>query len=87
MAQITITIPDEILQRVLDGIAGQHGYQTMIEQPEGEPIPNPETKAQFAKRMMINWALQSIMAWESLQASEVARLAAITDAEQDIQLS
>ncbi len=45
MAQITITIPDNVVQRVLDAFAIEYGYA-------GLPDPKP-TKAAFAKSMLI----------------------------------
>jgi hypothetical protein len=65
MAQIAITIPDNKMQAVLDAFAVRFGYEAQIfnpafdqdlpEDPQTNPltIPNPENKAQFAKRMLI----------------------------------
>lgn len=51
---ITITFPDAIRDRVIDGVAGANGYLATIGlTPEGTPIPNPETKAVFAKKKLI----------------------------------
>lgn len=83
MGSITLSWDAQYDQRIVDGIAYQHGYQDEIEDPEtGEAIPNPETKAQFAKRMARQWVKECIIAWEATQAAEQARQDAIADAEQ-----
>jgi nucleoid-associated protein YgaU len=84
MGSVTISWDAQYDQRVIEGIAYQHGYQDMIEDPEnpGQMIPNPETKAQFAKRMAQRWVKECIKAWEATQAAEQARQDALEDAEQ-----
>jgi hypothetical protein len=83
MGSITLSWDAQYDQRIVDAIAYQHGYQDEIEDPEtGEMIPNPETRAQFARRCARQWVKECIKAWEANQAAEQARLAAIEDAEQ-----
>jgi hypothetical protein len=48
MAQIVITFPDAQQNRVVNAICSLYNYRTTI---GGEA--NPETKAQFAKRMVL----------------------------------
>lgn len=79
MATISFTIPDAILARVNDGIAKFHNYQDQIPDP-GDPastIPNPETKAQFNKRMIKetvkNWVVQSETNDGAITARDTAR--------------
>lgn len=85
MAQISITIPDAILNRAINGVASHHGYQNQIEDPAdpGQMIPNPETKAQFAKRMIRfvvkSWIVQAEAVGEAKTARDTA------EAEIDIQ--
>jgi hypothetical protein len=57
MASVTITIPDAQLTRVLDGIAGYHGYDSGAAQPG-------ETKAAFAKRKLIEDATNWVRSYE-----------------------
>lgn len=43
------------LSRIVDGVAAFHNYQAMITpnpQEPGTQIPNPESKSQFASRMI-----------------------------------
>ena len=74
MANITITIQDNQLQRVLDGIANDNNYQSTIPDAEGNPIPNPETKTQFAKRMVIARIKGMVLGGERKAAQATAEL-------------
>ncbi len=56
MANITITIPDAALSRVLDGIATAQNYSA-------NQLP-AETKAAFAKRMVIRQVLDWVTSTE-----------------------
>jgi len=51
MTQIIIEIPNEVTQRVLDGIAYRLRYSPELE----DGSPNPETKAKFAKRKLVEY--------------------------------
>ena len=62
MADITITIPDAILGRVLDGVSKYHDY-------DGSRLPS-ETKAQFGKRMIHTVLRKWVIASESSDASD-----------------
>lgn len=90
MASITLTIPDSEAARVLDGFAAYHRYEATVDNPDYDPkaegssptIPNPETKIQFAKKMIIEFIKGSVAAEEEKAALKVARGAA--PAEPDI---
>lgn len=83
MGTITLSWNAQHDQRIVDGIAYQHGYEDEIEDPEnpGQMIPNPEGKGQFALRMAKRWVKECIKAWEASEAAEAARIAALEDAE------
>lgn len=51
MADITIQVQNANAQIYLDGVTSLHGYTETIPGPNGDPIPNPETKLQFFKRI------------------------------------
>lgn len=51
---ITLTVPDADMPRVVDAICITHDYVDTI-----NGLPNPETRGQFAKRMLI----QMIKIW------------------------
>ena len=67
MKIITINIPDENADWILDGIALRYRYPTTIDNPSFDAslgidastnpfvIPNPETKEEFAKQQIINF--------------------------------
>lgn len=48
--------------------------------PEGDPIPNPETQVQFALRAMQTWVTRCVIANGAEKAQKSAREQAITDA-------
>jgi hypothetical protein len=52
VAQIKINIPDDKLAGVVAAFAMMYSYRNIIEGPDGEPIPNPESKISFAKRQV-----------------------------------
>lgn len=60
MAVITITIPDAVLPRVIDGMASMHGW-TAADGP----------KAAFAKKALIRYVVANVRAAER-QAEEAA---------------
>ena len=47
-ASITITIPDGKANAIIDAFATQYNYQDEIGDEDGNMIPNPQTKKQFA---------------------------------------
>jgi hypothetical protein len=67
MADLTITVPDPIAPRLLDAIAGKHGYN-----PAGG-----QTKKQFAERQMKLWLRDQLETYEAGLAQERARQEAI----------
>jgi hypothetical protein len=74
MATITITVPDAVVNRVLDAIAGVYQYNAV----------NDGTKAAFAKKQLGLWAKRTTREWEASQASNGAYTAAFNAAESDI---
>lgn len=75
MAQITITIPDAALPRVISDLCTNFGYQSILVDVIGNQTANPETPAQFAKRMLV----QQIKGWmRNVESAQAARVAAAT---------
>lgn len=75
MANITLTIPDAILQRVIDAAAQRNGYQATVPDPTNLPDgtrPNPESKQQFAKRMLAAVLKDWVKAVETQAAASTA---------------
>lgn len=84
---LSISIPDAVAPRVIDGFTGQHGYQETVTDAEGNEVPNPQTKAQFAKQTIGEFVKNSVMAYEANQAVDTARTSAIDSVETDIILT
>lgn len=68
-AEITITIPDAHIARVRDSIAANRGYTGT------DPQGNPETKTQFAKRMIVQWIKTEVKRAEGHTATTAAQAA------------
>ena len=74
MASITLTIPDAIVQRVLTGFCSTHGYAAQIPSKDNAAIliDNPETKAEFIKRCLLNYIKTSVREYEEAVAKREA---------------
>lgn len=76
MAQIILDItPASALVRTVDALCGFNNYQATI-----DGVANPESRNQFAKRMVAIWLKQQVASWESNIASAAAKAAAEADA-------
>lgn len=83
MATISISIPDAVQPRVLDAFSAVYGRPEEIPDPNHVPtgpmdvvmIPNPETKAQFAKRMLQQHVKDVLTNHEGNAEAEAARKA------------
>ncbi len=69
-ADVTVTIPDPEVTRVLNAIASVNGYTGV--NPQG----GAESKAQFAKRMLRTWIIAQVRAAEGNAAADSARTTA-----------
>lgn len=78
MATVSITIPDDQLDRVAEAFADYHAYQSMVPDPPGAPIPNPETKRQFMRARVIDYIRETVRAQETIAAAAIAQLS-VTD--------
>lgn len=78
MANITITIPDNEISRAINAICSKYNYQdTIIVDIDKGPIPNPETKAQFAKRMVARIIKEAVLEQEKQDAVNAIAIADI----------
>ena len=95
MAQITITIPDNVKTRVIEGFCYGAGYQDQIFNPDYNPnvkdskekIPNPMNKAAFVKTKIMQYVKETVMAYESQVAAKTAHDAAQVDVNSKINLT
>lgn len=77
MAQLTITVPDAVFARAVNGFAGQHGY---------DPASG-KSKVAFAQQVLASFFKQSAVAYEATRDAELARRAARTKAEDEINVT
>ncbi len=71
MAQITIDIPNTVIQRVTTAFTKEFGYQSTDQ--DGQP--NPQTPAQFTKAQVIEYIKQVTRNYEASLAAQAARAA------------
>lgn len=83
MTTITITIPNNITTRVIDGFCKRYNYSPTLENGE----PNPETKAQFAQRKLREYIKQAVREAEIQDATNTAATNAGTSADNEIILT
>ena len=77
--QITIDIPDAKVGRVRDAFCSEFSYLDMVDDGEGNQIPNPQTKNQFTKQQIIKYIKQVTANYEANLAAGVARNTATAD--------
>jgi len=74
MPTITRTISAAHLQRLVDSYCGIYEYKATLDDPDtGVSTPNPETRTQFANRILTQIAFKDpVRAWEKMQAERTA---------------
>ena len=77
MADITITVPNPVLSRVVDAIAARNGYVAAVH----------GTKNQFAKAWMIQKIKDEVRGHEGSEAGRLAQLSASTAVDTDIAIT
>ena len=78
MAQFTIEIADEDVNRVLGALAANYKRPETIT-VDGEQVDNPETIAQFGNRMVRQFLAENVKAYEVRLAKKQATDALNTD--------
>ena len=88
MTRLIITIPDDLKERVYDGVAKAHRYQEEIRNPDfdsmyperdARTITNPESRDDFVKRMVRAFLTRSVAKAEADTAREVAEKAVMNE--------
>jgi len=76
MAQFCITIADADVNRVIEAVCANYGYQSTIPNPDFDPsvpedpdtnpvtLSNPETSSQFANRMTRDFLMNHTISYE-----------------------
>lgn len=82
MAQIVLTVNDAQLIRLAEAVARRQGYRDTIQDPldATKTIPNPETKAQFIQRWLINMLKNEVVLDELQQRIKQAQDDAVANA-------
>lgn len=84
--KITLDIPDTFADRVIAAISDTYGYQETIRDEEGNEMPNPQTRAQFARSQVLRFLKETTVAYEANREASLAREAAREQADSDIAL-
>lgn len=71
MAQLVVNIPDNQVNRVVTALCAFGGYTTQVEQ-DGVLVPNPQTKAQFARQMVTQFIKTAVTLTEG-KAAQAAK--------------
>ena len=66
---ITFTIPQVQAQRAIDGVAYNNGYRDTVPDQDGAMIPNPQSKAAFAKEVIRQFIIDNVRAYETRTAT------------------
>ena len=72
MALISIQIPDDKLNMVVGHIGVALNYQTNVAGPNNTTIPNPETRGQFIRKHMAQYAKALAVRGARMDAERVA---------------
>jgi len=54
-ADMCVTVPSGVAQEVVDAFANVYHYQDQIDDGTGNMMPNPQSKAQFAKAKLVQF--------------------------------
>lgn len=79
MATINFDSQDAKDNATINALAAAYGYQSTILNEEGQPIPNPETKTQFARKRTRIWWREQRALYAVNSAVDAAREAALAD--------
>jgi hypothetical protein len=84
MATITLSIDEDITDRVLEAVSSNHGYSDEIRNPVSGPdddeenpayIPNPQTRLEFVTEWLRRSLTAEVAKCERRKASEAASAA------------
>lgn len=78
---IKITIPDAQKDRIIVAFTSQYGYKPEILTNEDISIPNPETRPQFFKRILVGLVKSAVQTWEAEAAVIVAKQISLADSD------
>lgn len=74
MPDITLSMTTNSYNRLVAATCGTYEYSaTLYNEQTGETYPNPETEAQFTKRLWREAMIKLVKGWEEHLAEEAAR--------------
>jgi len=84
----SFTVPDGMVPAILEKFSDHHGYQELIpsnpDDPSGDQIPNPQTRAAFSKQKVASFIKESVKARRSEDAAIAARLSEIAAVDAEV---
>jgi len=82
MAVLSFTIPNEYIDEVVEAFAVKHRYPAMVPDTNTsgklvpDEIPNPQSKAQFAKQIIRDFIRNTYVAHKAEKEAELAKITA-----------
>ena len=76
MAIISVYIPDNDVSRVYDAVCAHYNYQVNTVDENGQPVPNPQTKAEFTNGIVRGFLSEHLHVYELEVARAQAEAAA-----------
>lgn len=74
MATFSLDIPDDVVSRVVDALAGNYNYRAQIPNPDnpGEMIDNPQSKVDFGMDQIRAFLILNVHSYEVNEAAKEA---------------
>jgi len=69
---INFTIPDAQAPRLVNAFCNRYNYPTQV-LVDGNMVNNPESRAAFSKRMLLNVLKELVLSQEQMDAAQTAR--------------
>ena len=85
---ICINIPNDQSNRVIDAVTSIKKYRVQVEDTNntGSFITNPESKAQFTKRVLVEFLKDHVSSYEGNRDANLARIRAIQKVNSEINI-
>ncbi len=90
MATLTFSyeVPNAALSNIVTDFVIHHGWTATVTDPETkQPIPNPITKAEWGRRVVRKFIVESVTAERAEKAAQRERLAEINKAKTEVELT
>lgn len=85
---LCLDIPNSQKDRVINSVTTLKKYKSQVRDPDnrGQFIPNPESKQQFVKRMLVEYLKNHVAAFEGDRDAEISRKRAIEKVRNEINI-